>query len=135
MHHCDVAPAAVQLRLGPRQCDGVQPLWTIAYMGGVDVVLNGHEHVYERFAPQNVAGKLDEEFGVREFVVGTGGYYLYELGTTQPNSEIFSSTYGVLKLKLHVDSYSWQFVPIAGQAFTDSGSAACHGAPPNGGGH
>ena len=85
--------------------------------------------------PRTWQGKLDDEFGVREFVVGTGGYYLYELGATQPNSEIFNSTYGVLKLKLHVASYDWQFIPIAGQTFTDSGTAACHGAPPNGSGH
>ena len=82
---------------------GVQPLWTIAYTGGVDVVLNGHEHVYERFAPQNVGGKLDDEFGVREFVVGTGGYYLYELGDDAAQQRDLQPTYGVLKLKLHAD--------------------------------
>ena len=74
---------------------GVQPLWAIAYAGGADVVLSGHEHDYERFAPQDAAGNLDQAFGVREFVVGTGGYYLYALGTRKPNSEAFSSTYGV----------------------------------------
>ncbi|MDO8502672.1 MAG: hypothetical protein Q7S20_12595 [Gemmatimonadaceae bacterium] len=63
----------------------------------------------------------------REFVVGTGGRALYTLGTLRANSQVFNSaTYGVLKLTLSASSYSWQFVPIAGQSFTDAGSGSCH---------
>ncbi len=109
----------------------VQPLWAIAYENGVDLVLNGHEHLYERFAPMDSAGNLDTSFGVREIIVGTGGYSLYPLGTIQPNSEVRNdSTFGVLKLTLHSGSYDWQFVPVAGSSFTDSGSTSCHGTPP-----
>jgi hypothetical protein len=108
----------------------VQPLWAAAYDAGVDVVLSGHEHDYERFAPQDANGTLDPNFGVREFVVGTGGYYLYGLGTRQPNSEAYSSTgYGVMKLGLHPGSYDWEFVPAAGSTYRDSGSGNCHGSP------
>ncbi len=114
----------------------VQPLWSIAYAGGVDLVLGGHEHDYERFAPQDAGGALDRQFGVREIVVGTGGYYLYGLGTRQANSEAYSaSTYGVLRLTLHPGSYDWEFRPVAGGSFRDSGTDACHGPPtqPTGG--
>src|SRR4030095_15374162 len=69
----------------------MQPLWEIAYEAGADVVLSGNGHSFERFAPQDDKGKLDEAFGVRAFVVGTGGYYLYGLRPQgpQPNSEVF----------------------------------------------
>ena len=69
--------------------DFTQPLWQIAYDGGADIVLGGNEHDYERFAPQDANGALDNAYGVRQFVVGTGGYYLYGLGTRKPNSEVF----------------------------------------------
>jgi hypothetical protein len=91
------------------------------------VILNGHEHVYERFAPQNPSGVADNALGIREFIVGTGGRSHYSFGAIQPNSERRNSnTYGVLKLTLSATSYAWQFVPIAGSSFTDSGSGACH---------
>jgi hypothetical protein len=107
-----------------------QPLWQIAYDGGADIVLSGNEHDYERFAPQDANGALDTTYGVRAFVVGTGGYYLYDLGTRQPNSQVYdNSTYGVLKLTLHPTSYDWQFIPVAGETFTDSGTDNCHSAP------
>jgi acid phosphatase type 7 len=100
-------------------------IWRALYASGVDVVLNGHDHVYERFAPQNPRGQADPE-GIREFVVGTGGAALYDFGTPLPNSEIRNNTaHGVLKLTLHATSYEWEFVPIAGQTFHDSGSANC----------
>jgi hypothetical protein len=109
-----------------------QALWQIAYDAGVDVVLGGNEHTYERFAPQNDVGQIDQAFGVRQFVVGTGGYYLYALRPQGqlPNSEAFSSTYGVLKLTLQPGRYNWEFIPVAGQTFTDKGTGNCHGAPP-----
>ena len=91
------------------------------------MVLNGHDHTYERFAPQNPNGQADPR-GIREFVVGTGGAGLYSFTSNQPNSQVRNNTtFGVLKLTLHSTSYDWQFVPIAGQNFTDSGNANCVG--------
>ncbi|HEX9839541.1 MAG TPA: Ig-like domain-containing protein, partial [Anaerolineales bacterium] len=82
---------------------------------------------YERFAPQNPNGQADSK-GIREFVVGTGGAGLYSFTSNQPNSQVRNNTtHGVLKLTLHSTSYDWQFIPIAGQNFTDSGSANCVG--------
>jgi hypothetical protein len=111
--------------------------WNIFYRYGVDLVLNGSAHDYERFAPQDAGGRLDTSYGIREIVVGTGGDFTYALGTLQPNSEVYSSSsYGVLKLSLHSTSYEWEFLPVAdglepaGGSFTDSGSSSCHGAPP-----
>jgi len=104
---------------------GSQALWQALYDYGADVVLNGHDHTYERFAPQNPNGQADPR-GIREFVVGTGGAALYSFTSNQPNSEVRNNTtWGVLKLTLHSTSYDWQFIPIAGQTFTDSGSANC----------
>jgi len=100
--------------------------WRLLYDAGADIVLNGHEHVYERFGPQDPNGLADPGHGIRQFTVGTGGCDLYTFGTIQPNSEARNSdTHGVLKLTLHPASYDWEFIPIAGQAFTDSGSANC----------
>jgi hypothetical protein len=91
------------------------------------VVVNGHDHDYERFAPQNPSGTADSARGIREFVVGTGGTDLRPFETVKPNSEARNSdTHGVLKLTLNSTSYDWQFVPVAGQTFTDFGSTNCH---------
>jgi hypothetical protein len=107
----------------------MQDYWTLLYDAGADVVVNGHAHTYERFAPQDPEGKADPE-GIREFVVGTGGAGLYDFGTIQPNSEVRNNeTHGVLKLTLHAYSYAWEFIPTEGGTFTDSGSARCSGAP------
>jgi len=104
-----------------------QPLWQALYDYGADVVLNGHDHTYQRFAPQNPKGQADPK-GIREFVVGTGGASLYSFTSNQPNTEVRNNTtFGVLKLTLHSTSYNWQFIPIVGQNFTDSGSANCVG--------
>jgi len=89
-------------------------------------VLNGHRHQYERFALQTPTGALDRARGIREFIVGTGGRSMDNPTYTRVNSEVRASTYGVIKLTLHADSYSWEFVPIAGQSFRDSGSGSCH---------
>ncbi len=100
--------------------------WQLLYEAGADVVLNGHDHLYERFAPQDPDGVADPENGIRQFVVGTGGKGLYPFGIIQPNSEVRnSSTHGVIKLTLQATSYAWEFIPIAGKTFTDSGSAPC----------
>jgi hypothetical protein len=107
------------------------PLWQALYDYGADIVLNGHNHAYERFALQSPTGQADPSRGIREFVVGTGGAGLYTYPITTPvNSEVRSDTWGVLKLTLHSTSYDWQFIPIAGQTFADAGSANCVGAVP-----
>jgi hypothetical protein len=101
-------------------------LWDVLYEYNVDVVLNGHNHLYERFAPQNPQAVADPQ-GIREFTVGTGGGgTLYAYGNPIANSEVINNqTYGVIKLTLHQYSYDWEFIPIAGQTFTDSGSSDC----------
>jgi hypothetical protein len=105
----------------------VANFWDALYLYGADVILNGHEHVYERFAPQTPAAVADPTTGIRQFTVGTGGVSHYTFGTIQPNSEVRNATaYGVLKLTLHATSYDWQFVPVAGTTFTDSGTGSCH---------
>ena len=107
---------------------GVGSFWQALYQYGADVILNGHDHTYERFAPQNPNGQADPN-GIREFVVGTGGATLYPFTTIRANSEVRNNTaHGVLKLTLHATSYDWEFVPIAGQTFTDSGTTNCVGA-------
>jgi len=93
-------------------------------------VLNGHDHHYERFAPQDPWGRADAMFGIRAFVVGTGGTAPRPKSRNVPNSEVFSATHGVLKLTLHADGYDWAFAPIAGKAFTDAGAGSTHGPPP-----
>ena len=105
----------------------VAPFWNALYDFNADVILNGHEHVYERFAPQTPSAVADPVRGIRQFTVGTGGRSHYTFGTIQPNSEMRNGlTYGVLKLTLHANSYDWQFVPVAGATFTDSGTGNCH---------
>jgi acid phosphatase type 7 len=112
----------------------MQTMFQDLYDANADVVLGGHAHDYERFAPQDPKGKLDRSRGIRQFVVGTGGAFFTPFGSRLPNSEVRNgSTYGILKLTLHPASYDWQFVPEAGKPFTDSGSDSCHGllpAPP-----
>jgi hypothetical protein len=108
--------------------DAMQAIWQTLQDAGADVVLSGHDHDYERFAPQTATGVADPTAGLREFVVGTGGRDHYAFDTVeQPNSEARSSdTFGVLMLTLHPTSYDWQFVPESGMTFTDTGSADCH---------
>jgi len=102
------------------------PFWRDLYAAGADIVLSGHDHEYERFAPQNPSGAADPN-GIREFVVGTGGASHYTFSAPIANSEVRDNTsFGVLKLTLHASSYDWQFVPVKGASFTDSGSTACH---------
>jgi hypothetical protein len=117
----------------PRFWSGVSALhydafWHDLYAAGADLVLNGHIHNYERFAPQTPSGALDRGTGIREFVVGTGGRSLAGLvNTIQANSQVRNdTTFGVLELTLHSTGYDWQFVPEAGKSFTDSGSGVCH---------
>jgi len=108
----------------------VRPFWEVLYAAGAEVILVAHEHHYERFAPQDPWGRRDDAFGIRQFIVGTGGTQLRSRGTDAPHSEVFASTHGVLKLTLRDDGYDWEFVPIAGKEFTDAGSGPTHGKPP-----
>ena len=106
-----------------------QPLWQALYDYGVDIWLGGHWHNYERLAPMDASGNADPNFGIRSFVVGTGGASFTGFGTILPTSEARnSSTYGVLKLTLHDTSYDWEFIPIVGQSFTDSGTRGARAA-------
>jgi hypothetical protein len=103
----------------------ISAIWDVLYEYGVDIVLNGHVHLYERFAPQNPQGVADSN-GIREFVVGTGGGGSLVEYSPIANSEVINNqTYGVIKLTLHEVSYDWEFIPIEGQIFTDSGSSDC----------
>ena len=103
----------------------VRPLWQALYDFGADVVVSGHAHNYERFAPQSPTGRADPK-GIRQFVVGTGGESHTSFNGVAPNSQVRnSSTFGVLKLTLHAASYDWKFEPVAGKSFTDSGTAPC----------
>jgi len=107
--------------------DPAEPLWQALYDFGAEVVLAGHEHNYERFAPQTPTGVADSLTGIREFVVGTGGRGHYTGVNPLPTSEVFDATsFGVLRLTLSPGSYTWEFIPVAGAAFTDSGSGTCH---------
>lgn len=104
----------------------MQALWNILHDAGAELVVTGHEHSYERFAPMNKTGQAVST-GLQEFVVGTGGSSHTGFGTILPASRARNSdTYGVLKLTLSTGSYAWQFVPVAGKTFTDSGSRSCH---------
>ena len=101
--------------------------WNALYAAGADVVLNGHEHIYERFEPQNPSGVLDAQKGLRQFTVGTGGIGFYGLGDAMPNSAVRqASAYGILKLTLKADSYDWEFIATAPSTFADKGSGLCH---------
>jgi len=105
----------------------VGAFWQALYDFNAELVLNGHDHDYERFAPQDPNGKADPKRGIREFVVGTGGKNHREFGIRKSNSEVTNNnTFGVLKLTLKAAGYDWKFIPEAGKTFTDSGSGNCH---------
>jgi hypothetical protein len=105
----------------------VKPLFQALYDANADVVVVGHDHDYERFAPQDSEGSPDPKRGIREFVAGTGGKNHRPFGEPKPNSELRDATaFGVLKLTLKPNGYDWQFIPEPGKGFTDSGSGKCH---------
>jgi hypothetical protein len=115
---------------GGKVWTGVQPFWDTLYAYGVDLVLNGHRHNYERIAPMKPDGKSDPSYGIRTMVVGMGGIGGSSLTNVFPLSEARNgNTFGVLKLYLYDDSYAWKFVPVAGKTYSDSGSTACHPRP------
>jgi acid phosphatase type 7 len=101
--------------------------WDDLYRAGAELVLNGHDHDYERFAPQTPQGRADPVRGIREFVLGTGGANLRQFRAVQPNSEVRdNSSLGVLLLELQPSGYSWRFAATSGASFSDSGSGTCH---------
>jgi len=105
----------------------IKPIWQALYDANADVVVSGHDHDYERFAPQTPDAEPDPKRGIREFVAGTGGKNHRPFGLPHPNSEVRDATaFGVLKLTLRPGSYDWQFIPEPGKTFTDSGSGSCH---------
>lgn len=107
--------------------DEFQPFWQLLYNDGAEVVLAGHDHNYQRYAPQTPAGGRDDARGIREFVVGTGGKTHYAVDPAGTNRQVANGdTFGVLTLTLRAGAYDWRFVPEAGKTFSDSGSDSCH---------
>jgi acid phosphatase type 7 len=105
----------------------VAPFWNALFAARADLVLAGHDHNYERFAPLAPSGRVDRSRGIRGFVVGTGGRSHYPVVRRTPGSEVRDwQTFGVLRLTLRPRSYEWRFVPVAGSSFTDAGSGRCH---------
>ncbi|MDQ6936865.1 MAG: metallophosphoesterase [Actinomycetota bacterium] len=127
------APCVLAYWSDPRWSSGTRhgsnpvigPIWDVLTAAHADLVVNGHEHVYERFAKQNADGQADPN-GIREIVAGTGGNSLYPFGAPIANSEVRNNANnGVLKLTLHPGSYTWQFLSVSG-SFTDTGTSACN---------
>jgi acid phosphatase type 7 len=105
----------------------VGDLWLALYQAGADIILSGHEHNYERFAPLDPGGRVDPARGIREFVVGTGGASHYPFGSPLPGSEVRNSdSFGVLQLILRPSGFDWRFLPAGPSSSGDSGSGACH---------
>ena len=106
---------------------GMRAIWQVLYDAGAELVLSGHDHDYERFAPMDAAGRVDRERGVRQIVAGTGGRELYPWAATRTGSEVKNNeTFGVLKVTLHPGRYDWEFIPVEGGTFHDAGSDNCH---------
>ena len=104
----------------------MQKMWDVMYAAGVDVVVSGHDHLYERFAPQDPDGNADAARGIRQFTVGTGGAEFYGVSVLQPNSEVLINTvHGVIALALDDGRYAWSFVGVD-HTVRDSGSGVCH---------
>jgi acid phosphatase type 7 len=105
----------------------VRPLWEQLHAAGAEIVINGHEHSYERFAPLDPTGQRDPGRGIRQFVVGTGGADLRGFPLEDANSEVRDgSTHGVLELQFDIGRFDWRFVPVVAGGFTDTGSGTCH---------
>jgi hypothetical protein len=105
----------------------VGPFWDALYAAHADLIVNGHDHDYERFAPQNAAGQEDRAAGIREFVVGTGGGEQRQFVKEVANSELrVAGVWGVIELRLHPTSYDWAFDPAGGSAIGDTGRGPCH---------
>ncbi len=109
----------------------VRPLVKLLYKSGAELIVNGHEHNYERFAPARPSGVIDRQKGVQQIVAGTGGAPLRPKGArVAAHSRVYSDdAWGVLRLSLRKKSYSWKFLPVEGEAFSDAGERRCHGKP------
>jgi hypothetical protein len=105
---------------------GTDALWDALVEAGAELLVTGHDHSYERFAPMDANDALDPETGVRQFVVGTGGAQLRSFKAPLPNSEARAVVHGVLMLRLGEGAYTWDFIPATPGEFADSGSARCH---------
>ena len=103
----------------------MRDIWQILYSAGVEIVVNGHEHFYEQFAPQDPSGRADATRGIRQFIAGTGGASLYGFTSVAANSRVRIPQYGVLKFTLSSGSYQWEFIQVPG-AVVDTGSDTCH---------
>jgi len=109
--------------------NGLRPLWNAFNDNGGDIVLTGHSHFYERYAPMTPTGTVDQANGIQQFIVGTGGRNLQPVtaSSMEPNSVVQSSAaFGVLELSLHANGYDWRFATLPGSTFTDAGSRSCH---------
>jgi len=107
--------------------DQMVDVFAALHSAGVDLVLAGHDHTYERFAPQDATGKADSVRGVRSIVVGTGGAELYTFRTPRPNSEVRDArSHGILRLILLPQRYAWEFISVDGGATRDAGEDTCH---------
>jgi hypothetical protein len=107
----------------------MQRIWDIMYAHGVDLVIDGHDHLYERFAPQDPDGNRDDRFGIRQITVGTGGAEFYSVADRKPNSEVvLTDVWGVIALALGDGKYSWAFEAVD-RTIRDTGTTACHGRP------
>jgi hypothetical protein len=128
------APCSLAYMHHPRFSSGphgpqtyMRAAWQALAEAGVDVLLAGHDHVYERFGLQDADGRADTQRGIRQFTVGTGGRSHYTFRAAAPNSEVrHSGTFGVLRLALGAGRYEWEFVPEAGRTFRDRGAGDCH---------
>jgi uncharacterized protein YjdB len=125
--HCTLALWHMPLFAVDSASDKMKNIFQMLYDAGAEIVINGHEHNYERFAPQTAEAVLDPDRGIRQFIVGTGGRSVGGNPRRPANSEVFyKGGFGVLKLTLYSDSYDWAFIPVKGGTFTDRGSARCH---------
>jgi hypothetical protein len=104
----------------------MRALWRTLYEFNVDVIVSGHDHLYERFAPQDPDGRADSGRGIRQFIVGTGGARLYPVARIAPNSERQASVFGVLMLTLTSAAYQWEFISAGSTPFRDTGIGSCH---------
>ena len=126
MHPGDLAPSPVHVGRARRRSP-VGGVLAGPFDAGADLIVNGHDHDYERFAPQTPTGVADPGRGIREIVVGTGGESLRLFKKAVANSEVRNaSTYGVLRLDLAPGSYAWHFMGVSAKSFSDNGSATCH---------
>ncbi len=107
--------------------DKLIPMWRTFARYGVSVVVAGHDHLYERFAPLDTNGVPDSVNGIRQFVVGTGGAHRSSLGSVLPGSEVHSTdSFGLIRLSLLEGRYRWQFIPVKAKGFRDQGEDSCH---------